>query len=698
MRLQSRSGEAGCEAAAAALDGAAAVQTDEAPSDVDAAQTPADSDASKPRGRGLYWLTLAANAAAAVAAIALLRRLSAGAATWAAAVVCVSLVPRFARASYHVLRWPLLALVYAWLMVEFGAYVLLRLAVRFMEVVVATPRHRALRAALGQARDYGEWHKGAAALDASKGAALWQADLRSTRYNWPFIQGLISRLRESRLSGDWRSAAVALRLCSRPNVGGIMAPQLFSQTHTGEPKVIVTEFMAEVAATVEWLTARCGDAAMPEDERLACFHVAADLFAAAKESYGRTVLSLSGGGALGAYHFGVVRALCDADVLPTSVCGTSAGAIVAAFVCTRSADELRRDLYDDNALLAHLVCFNKTPLECLRHAWRHGTMYDQKEWLAICRWFANDQAGGVANMTFAEAFARSGRRLAITVCAKGKRAPPVLLTHLTSPNVVVASAIVATAGVPGLIAPTVLIEKDPETGRCAPQHGGEAYIDGSLVHDIPTGGLREAFNARFVVASQVNPHLNPLVYGTQGSAGDPSRWSSPRRAEDAWRGGFLLAALELYLRTDMLSKLGFLKEMDVTPGWTGTILTQDSKAEVTITPSLWLRDYFAVFKNPDAKSMPRFLRHGRVAAYQKIAMLRTRFVVERALGHAAAALRAHPRGDAASPRTGDDARYEAPRMSRVSQSTGALHWATPSAMNLYFQEGSDGALFEDDGL
>mmetsp|Transcript_27207 Transcript_27207/g.93994 ORF Transcript_27207/g.93994 Transcript_27207/m.93994 type:complete len:83 (+) Transcript_27207:1910-2158(+) len=35
--------------------------------------------------------------------------------------------------------------------------------------------------------------------------------------------------------------------------------------------------------------------------------------------------------------------------------------------------------------------------------------------------------------------------------------------------------------------------------------------------------------------------------------------------------------------------------------------------------------------------MPRFLRHGRVAAYQKIAMLRTRFVVERALGHAAAA-------------------------------------------------------------
>jgi hypothetical protein len=34
---------------------------------------------------------------------------------------------------------------------------------------------------------------------------------------------------------------------------------------------------------------------------------------------------------------------------------------------------------------------------------------------------------------------------------QGKRAPPVLLSHLTAPHVVIASAIVASAGVPGLI-------------------------------------------------------------------------------------------------------------------------------------------------------------------------------------------------------------------------------------------------------
>jgi hypothetical protein len=129
----------------------------------------------------------------------------------------------------------------------------------------------------------------------------------------------------------------------------------------------------------------------------------------------------------------------------------------------------------------------------------------------------------------------------------------------------------------------------------------------------------------------VNPHLSPMLYGTHGNAGNPSRWSSPRRAEDAWRGGFVLAALELYLRSDMLSKLEFLRDIDACPGWTGTLLTQNFEGTVTITPTLWFRDFFGLFKNPDKKSLPRFLLHGRIAAYQKISMLRTRFVVERAL-------------------------------------------------------------------
>uniref|UniRef100_A0A7S0TAI9 PNPLA domain-containing protein n=1 Tax=Chrysocystis fragilis TaxID=1411660 RepID=A0A7S0TAI9_9STRA len=548
------------------------------------------------------------------------------------------MIPRFNRFSYQVMRWPLLALMYSIIGVELIVYVALRVFVRAMEMAVATPAHRELRRALRKAENYETWLECARALDASKGVALWQADLRSTRYNWPFVKDAIGRLRAGREHCDWRAVVMALRLCSRPNVGGIMTPQLFSATYTGAPKTVVTDFIEEVVASIQWLTKFALEeraTQRPDNDitvdRFSCFATARELFAAARESYGRTVLSLSGGGSLGTYHFGVVRALWRQGLLPDILCGTSAGAIVAAFVCTRDDEELERDVMDDAALRTNLCCFDQTTIECLVSLFRTGSLYDGRRWMEQCRWFANDSDSGVHNMTFLEAYQRSHRKLAITVCAKGKRAPPVLLTHLTSPHVVIASAIVATAGVPALIKPMILLEKDPETGRVAPQPGGESYIDGSIVHDIPTVGLKEAFNARFVIASQVNPHIAPLLYHTQGSVGDPSRWSSPRVSEDSWRGGFILASIELFLKSDMQAKLQFLSDVDATPGWSGRVLTQNFLGTVTITPALRFRDYFEVFKNPDEQTFPRFLHEGALAAYQKIEMIRTRFAVERAL-------------------------------------------------------------------
>ena len=105
-----------------------------------------------------------------------------------------------------------------------------------LELAVASPTHRRLRSALRRADDYAQWFACARALDASRGVALWQADLRSTRYNWPFVRRLRARLRTARSQNDWRGVADTLRLCSRPNVGGIMAPELFAVSYAGRPK------------------------------------------------------------------------------------------------------------------------------------------------------------------------------------------------------------------------------------------------------------------------------------------------------------------------------------------------------------------------------------------------------------------------------------------------------------------------------
>jgi predicted acylesterase/phospholipase RssA len=82
---------------------------------------------------------------------------------------------------------------------------------------------------------------------------------------------------------------------------------------------------------------------------------------------------------------------------------------------------------------------------------------------------------------------------------------------------------------------------------------GETYFDGSIQQDIPINGLAEMFNCQFFIACQCNPHIVPFFYNGRGGVGRPSRWSGGTQ-EDSWRGGFLLAALEMYLKNDMKSK------------------------------------------------------------------------------------------------------------------------------------------------
>ena len=55
-----------------------------------------------------------------------------------------------------------------------------------------------------------------------------------------------------------------------------------------------------------------------------------DFFKRARTAYGRTALCLSGGSTMGSYHFGHIRGLLEAGVLPNIISGTSAGSVVGA--------------------------------------------------------------------------------------------------------------------------------------------------------------------------------------------------------------------------------------------------------------------------------------------------------------------------------------------------------------------------------
>ena len=105
---------------------------------------------------------------------------------------------------------------------------------------------------------------------------------------------------------------------------------------------------------------------------------------------------------MGNYHFGSVKALLETDLLPHIISGTSAGSVIGAMVCTRTDEELIRDLKPE-ILAPKMSIFESSWGQRLSRAWKHGTMFDQDDWYRRVQWFT------CGEMTFEEAFKKTGR-------------------------------------------------------------------------------------------------------------------------------------------------------------------------------------------------------------------------------------------------------------------------------------------------
>jgi len=225
-------------------------------------------------------------------------------------------------------------------------------------------------------------------------------------------------------------------------------------------------------------------------------------------------------------------------------------------------------------------------------------------------------------MTFQEAYAKTGRVLCITISAVSERAPPVLLNYISAPDVIIRSAVVASASAPGLLKPSRLQRKNA-AGEIAFLAG--EYWDGSIDQDIPKEGLLEMLNCKFLAVSQLNPHIAPFYFCADGRIAEPNRWEPSRR------GGYVLSGLELFLKMDMVTKLAFLKNVGAVRGFTSNLMTQAFSGTTTIVPNITPADYLAVLTDPSLSDMRSYFRRGRVAAYRNCALLKLRYQMERAL-------------------------------------------------------------------
>lgn len=535
---------------------------------------------------------------------------------------------------YLLAKWPLLLFVFGWLLVLSVLYLLTRFYIVVYEQFFTWRGRRAgLRRELRKATTYREWVRAARALDAFLGRDTWREENDFAYYDSKTVKRVWDQMKKTRAKAEAEEkdtvAAAAARTgkgggegiraveelkalteaCVKNNFVGIDNPKLYSQTYYGT-KNLVQNFIDEVERSLKFLL-KTKQLAL-EEKRVLFKHIQAN--------FGRTALCLSGGASFAYYHFGLVRALLDADLLPDVITGTSGGALIAGLVATRTNEELKQLLVP--ALSSQINACSEGIATWFPRWWKTGARFDSVQWARQCSWWTR------GSLTFREAYERTGRILNVSCVPADPHSPTILCNYLTSPDCVIWSAVLASAAVPGILNPVVLMMKKAD-GTLAPYSFGHKWKDGSLRTDIPIKALNTHFNVNFTIVSQVNPHVNLFFFSSRGSVGHPVTHRKGR----GWRGGFLMSATEHYLKLDMNKWLRFIRHAELLPrplgqDWSQLWLQQFS-GTVTIWPAAVAADFWHILSDPDPARLARMLHEGRQGAFPALLFVGNRLKVER---------------------------------------------------------------------
>ncbi|KAI0796662.1 acyl transferase/acyl hydrolase/lysophospholipase [Abortiporus biennis] len=511
---------------------------------------------------------------------------------------------------FLIVRWPLLLLIFLFIGIEFGLYILIRQLVNTKEWLSAwRGRKGLLRKRLRNANSYQEWKDAALVLDDYMHFDEWKVVDEDPFYDWKLVRKVLRSLRSLREKNDARGVLGVLETSIRTNFAGVESSRLYSETYYGT-KELIEAYIAEQEKALEFV--RLSPELTNEEKKR--------FFKSANTNLGNTALCLSGGATFGYYHFGVVKAFLDADLLPRVISGTSAGGLVAALVCTRTDAELKRLLVPE---LANRITACEEPFGIwFKRFWKTGARFDSIAWARKCSWFTR------GSTTFKEAYLRTGRILNISVIPADRHSPTKLLNYMTAPDTVIWSALLASAAVPGILNPVVLMQKLKD-GSLIPWNWGSKFKDGSLRVDIPVQALNLYFNVTHPIVSQVNPHVHLFFFAPRGSAGKPVAHSKGK----GWRGNFLLSAAEQWLKLELTKNFKLIRDLDLLPQLLGqdwsSVFLQRFDGTVTIWPRTRFMDWIRILSDPDPEELRRMMRVGQLVTWPKLHIIENRYRLEK---------------------------------------------------------------------
>lgn len=304
-------------------------------------------------------------------------------------------------------------------------------------------------------KTYDEYLKFAKNVDILTGADIWRESFVSSNYDYETVLVLYMMLSNYDMTKKDDVAKVKdLLITDGPfmtrNFANIGDVSLYSKSLLGTKKLI------------EVLLKKCN---MILDEMDKNNLVDSDYFTTCNLSLGHTALILNGGSLFGLYHLGVFKALFNNNYLPKIISGSSMGACMAAMICCLPIKEVNKVLNENGYIVNKLINEEQELLkECGYGQQDLKFLDDGKDTdLNMTKMITNVIFKGYSKdiflfykyvklrvcrkMTFQEAFELTGYKYNIVIYPKEYVITcPTLLNHITTPNVIISSAIDCSLG------------------------------------------------------------------------------------------------------------------------------------------------------------------------------------------------------------------------------------------------------------
>jgi len=343
------------------------------------------------------------------------------------------------------------------------------------------------------ADNYADWKNAALEHDAKSGFEAWKSKEESKSYDYVNIRTRIDALKEYRRQEDDIGLLFALNEGIHGNQGGMGKSILYEKAKLGT-KHLIEEYVDEIVSALDYISTIPESSEITKEDKL-------DFFERASHCFGRSALMLSGAGSLGHFHRGVIKTLFEHKVLPTVISGSSAGAISAAILGTYSDDELPCVLQGNKVLDPLQVEIDNRPKSLIR---RQSDSASLKIMLDAI----------IPDMTFQEAYEKTGRMISITIAPAEEHQTSRLMNAITSPNVYVRTAVMASCAVPGVYPPVMLMAKNVY-GEAQPHLPERRWVDGAVTDDLPAKRLARLYGVNHYIVSQANPLALAIIKGEQ---------------------------------------------------------------------------------------------------------------------------------------------------------------------------------------